>query len=182
MGPEYHKHSALNATERITCKNNIKMSRSTNIEKLCNAVGIDRDEEALITYMDTTRKAPFRRDDLSKACKEAGIHVTTDMVKQEIVDIVMDALRYQDKKGNAVYTAIRSHLKEVKEAAKPKATTTAESISILDDAISKLNALKVQATKDAKKTASAAATPATSAKPKAKPAVSFTSSYSYSKK
>jgi hypothetical protein len=80
------------------------------------------------------------------------------MNKPEIVDLVMDALRHQDKTGNAVYSAIRSNLKE----AKPKATS--DQNQIIDDAIRKLNALKVAAT---------------SVKAKAtKPAVSSSSSYS----
>ena len=148
-------------------------SRSTNIEKLCNLVGIDRDYEALRTHMDVARKAPFRKEDLFNACKGAGIHVTTDMNKPEIVDIVMDALRRQDKAGNAVYSEIRSNLKE----AKPKATS--DQNQIIDDAIRKLNALKVAATP------AAAAAAAASAKSKAKatkPAVSSSSSSSYSRR
>ena len=163
----------LNITKQLThtqhtCKENMS-SRSTNIEKLCNLVGIDRDYEALRTHMDVARKAPFRKEDLSNACKGAGIHVTTDMNKPEIVDLVMDALRHQDKTGNAVYSAIRSNLKE----AKPKATS--DQNQIIDDAIRKLNALKVATP--------AAAAAATSAKSKAKatlkPAVSSSSSSSY---
>ena len=134
-------------------------SRSTNIEKLCNLVGIDHDYEALRAHMDVARKAPFRKEDLFNACKGAGIHVTTDMNKPEIVDIVMGALCYQDKTGNAVYSAIRSNLKE----AKPKATSD----QIIEDAIRKLNALKVESTSAKAKATKAKAT---------KPAVSSSSS------